>query len=244
MKVSTLKDLGPLIIQHILRLLLPLGHLIGLRFVQMSSKNSYPGKLLLYFWLFTQSLKIHTPCPTWIPLLITDSFAENQVCGEIPREAEHWDRSERVVSRHRVPQRRHQVRGMEPALLPRNLRLESYFFFLWMLLQRLLTKASRSFVWGFQRDSSLPTCSPRWQKEKVMSPACPPSSCGHLMALSWEHEAEITVWFVSPAQTLLGETDTQTRYDAYWSNELCDLQQILICPSLSFLILKRRRRCC
>lgn len=51
MKVSMLKDLEPLIIQYILGLLLPLVHLIGLRFVQMSSKNSYLGKLFISDYL-------------------------------------------------------------------------------------------------------------------------------------------------------------------------------------------------
>lgn len=49
MKVFMLKDLEPLMIQYILGFLLPLGHLTGLRFVQMSSNNSYLGKLFLYF---------------------------------------------------------------------------------------------------------------------------------------------------------------------------------------------------
>lgn len=48
-----LKNLEPLIKQYILGLLLPLGHLIGLRFVQMSSKNSYLASYFISDYLLS-----------------------------------------------------------------------------------------------------------------------------------------------------------------------------------------------
>lgn len=82
MKVSMLKDSEPLIIQYILGFLLPLGYLIGLRFIQMSSKNSF-GQVISLFPTIYSVLKNIYAIFHLNYLTYHWHSAENQVCVKI-----------------------------------------------------------------------------------------------------------------------------------------------------------------
>lgn len=84
MKVSMLKDSEPLIIQYILGFLLPLGYLIGLRFIQMSSKNS-SGQVISLFPTIYSVLKNIYAMSHLNDFTYHWHSAENQVCAKIPR---------------------------------------------------------------------------------------------------------------------------------------------------------------